>query len=107
MVTFSKNALPLLIAGVSVTFSSAFVPSTKVPLTRISNVGLGIATTPGELGISSPADMKQNNNNGDNENDNRNGAMMDLEGIAFSVSTLYPSYHSVTTQNNQLSFSSK
>lgn len=84
MVTFSKNALPLLIAGVSVTFSSAFVPSTKVPLTRISNVGLGIATTPGELGISSPADMKQNNNNGDNENDNRNGAMMDLEGIAFS-----------------------
>ena len=36
-----------------------------------------VATTPADLGISSPGDM--NPNNGDNEE-------MDLEGIAFSVS---------------------
>lgn len=90
MVSFSRNTLSLFIAGVSATSSSAFVPSTRVPPIKASDVGLKIATTPDDLGISSPSDVKQNNNNGDNGNNNRNGAMIDLEGIAFSVSFLWP-----------------
>lgn len=81
MVTLSKQALPLLLLGISVPVTSAFtLSSSRVAVSRTSGTQRMVATTPADFGISSPPGMNQQD-----DNDN-NGAMMDLNGIAFSVS---------------------
>ena len=45
-----------------------------------------VATTPADLGINNSGPSFNSNENNDDEN-SRKGAMIDLTGIAFSVST--------------------
>lgn len=83
MVAYNRKALALLVSSVPLVSSFAFTPaSSRVEIRRSNGVQRMIATTPSDLGISTPPDM----DNGDEKKQQRTGAMIDLTGIAFSVS---------------------
>jgi len=81
MTNFHRLALSAIVGGVSLSSSMAFVPATRGPVARIGNTERMIATTPGDIGILSPPGLDPNN---DGDKEKNTGAMMDLEGIAFS-----------------------
>lgn len=86
MVAFSKKTLAIFLWSSSITSSSAFVPAARVQsgVKNVASIRQMIATTPSDLGMNAPPELNQNNN-GDNK-EKRNGAMIDLTGIAMSVS---------------------
>ncbi len=82
---YHKLALSALIAA-TISTSEAFTPSsTRLPIRAdVSSLRM-VATTPADLGIGQSSGL---GNGGNNENDgnDQSGSMMDLTGIAFSVS---------------------
>ncbi len=85
MVAFSMKTLAIFLWSSSITSSSAFVPAARVQtgVKNVASIQQMIATTPSDLGMNAPPELNQNqHNNGD-----KKGAMIDLTGIAMSVST--------------------
>jgi fatty acid desaturase len=76
MTNFHKLALSAIVAGATLSSTSAFtaIPSSRINANTVSSVQRMVATTPADLGI----DIGQQNDEG------KNGSMMDLTGIAFS-----------------------
>lgn len=80
MAIFHKLALSSVLLGATLAPTLAFAPSTRSHA-KIGSMKQMIATTPGDLGISSDIGQSGGDNNDEQK---KNGAMMDLEGIAFS-----------------------
>lgn len=83
MVAYSNNSLSLLVASASIASSSAFAPIARTQSMKIGLAQQMIATTPGDLGLTSP-DINQSSNGNDNQKQDKDGPMIDLNGIAFS-----------------------
>ena len=93
MVTFNKHAFStVLLASFMSSETLAFTPVSNISTSkRTISVQRMVATTPADIGVGNNMPSFDQNSNTDNEN-KRNGAMMDLEGIAFSVSLLLRSH---------------
>ena len=79
---FHRLALSTLLVVATTTCTEAFSPS-GLPSSRTSVLRM-VATTPADLGMG--VDVKPGSNGGQNDDDK--GAMMDLTGIVFSVSSV-------------------
>ena len=85
MVIFNKYAYVLLSLGSG---ASAFTPVSNIisASQKVSLVQRMVATTPADLGIKNSGPSFNSDENDDDERSST-GAMIDLTGIAFSVST--------------------
>ncbi len=87
MTTFNKYAFSAVVLGYMMNSNaSAFTPVSNVKTSqRASSMQRMVATTPADIGVGGSIPSFNQNDNNDDEN-KRTGAMIDLEGIAFSVS---------------------
>jgi hypothetical protein len=89
MVSLSRNALAFVIGGLCASSSTAFAPTHGIQkVATRATLHHMIATTPSDLGVSTPPELNPNNNDSNEGDNGRKGAMIDLTGIAFSVSQI-------------------